>query len=297
MMLFYANGLTRQHTQYSLDGQEAHHLINVLRLKSGQIVWLTNGRGLAAKCRLESSSKKEAVFSIENRFFLERSYHQEITLGVGLLKNRDRMEWLIEKATEIGVNRLCFMETNRSERSKIRMDRMQLQSISAMKQSLQTWVPEISQQNIDGLIQNFVNCQSTNTNNELPAETVHETINFQVNQSPNQITDSDEKMDYDTTSESDKPLILIAHESGKSHIRNFSEQINSVRRILLLVGPEGGFTEDELAKVVKSGGIIVGLGQNRLRTETAALTLLQYTHFITTADLNRPGVGLYELNG
>jgi 16S rRNA (uracil1498-N3)-methyltransferase len=92
-------------------------------------------------------------------------------------------------------------------------------------------------------------------------------------------------------------LILIAHESADYHIKAYSKQIINANRILLLVGPEGGFTEEELTKVVKSDGIIVGLGQNRLRTETAALTLLQYVHFITTADSNTAGVGLYELTG
>jgi 16S rRNA (uracil1498-N3)-methyltransferase len=285
MMLFHADHLTADSSVLVLRDQEAHHILIVLRMRPGQEIWVTNGCGLVAKCRMTHSSKKEATFSIEQTIIQQNAWESEIVLASGLLKNRDRMEWLVEKSTEIGVNRLCFLETERSERSKIRTDRMQLHALAAMKQSLQSWLPQVSQIKLDELVAEF-SVSSNSTSTEFHSEDVSG-----VGQSP------DNYGQIDSNATSDRPIILIAHESAEYHVNACKEQLKQARRILLLVGPEGGFSDNELAKVVKSGGIVVGLGQNRLRTETAALTLLQYVHFITTADHNKSGVGLYDLIG
>lgn len=122
---------------YSLEGDEAHHA-KVLRLSIGDNIMVTDGIGLMANARLD----KNFNFTILDQKVSVRSY--PIHLFVAPTKNADRIEWLVEKATEIGVSSITMMECQRSERTRINIDRLNKLALSAMKQSQQSWLPLIN---------------------------------------------------------------------------------------------------------------------------------------------------------
>jgi len=124
----------------SLEGDEAHHAIRVLRLKVGDQIRVTDGKGALVEAALEDNSGK---FTVKRKHTPpSRSY--SIHLFVAPTKNADRMEWLVEKATEIGVSSITMVKCEHSERKHINHDRLLKVAISAMKQSQQSWLPEIA---------------------------------------------------------------------------------------------------------------------------------------------------------
>lgn len=234
MQLFYDSGVHPDTPEIILDGQEARHIVKVLRHVTGDHIHLTNGKGWLIDAVIRSVSTRSVVLESVQQTFTEPPSYRHITLGVGLLKNKDRMEWLAEKATEIGIGELVWLHTSRSERGAVRLDRMEAVMVSAMKQSLQTWMPDTRVLRFDDVVEEAVSGEKT---------------------------------------------IILAHEQARE---KFNSAANlEPQPVLLLVGPEGGFTQEEVENVVKSGGKSLLLGQNRLRTETAALTLLQYYHLST----------------
>lgn len=118
-----------------LDGDEAHHA-KVLRLSFGDEILVTDGRGLLCEAVITADG-----FRITNQRTISRPY--SIHLFVAPTKNSDRIEWLVEKATEIGVSSITLVECKRSERTRINHDRLKKMAVSALKQSQQAWLPEI----------------------------------------------------------------------------------------------------------------------------------------------------------
>jgi 16S rRNA (uracil1498-N3)-methyltransferase len=120
-----------------LDGDEAHHALKVLRLRKGDEIMITDGKGMLAN----------AVVSDDGKFTVTQQHRQErkfdVHLFVAPTKNSDRIEWLVEKATEIGVSSITLVDCARSERKKVNHDRVVKTAVSAMKQSQQAWLPEI----------------------------------------------------------------------------------------------------------------------------------------------------------
>lgn len=242
MQLFYAESLQADSTQCNLEGTEAHHVANVLRFGVGDEIMITNGNGLLGRGAVAACGKKQVVISLQDIRKIQPPVYQNLTLAVGLLKNRDRMEWLAEKATEIGIGKLIWMHTVRSERGKIRLDRMDAIVAAAMKQSLQVWKPAVEMADM------------------------HDVMNRAGQQNQQ---------------------ILMAHEQAEESFGLAGFQTD--KPTLLLVGPEGGFTREEVENVVKIGGKSLLISDNRLRTETAALTLLQYYHLRTFSGNSLPG--------
>lgn len=143
MNYFYEPKLEPNIKEILLNEQESHHATKVLRLNKGAQVLLTNGRGYLFKGNLEDTGKKHCTLTIRE--------HQQIPpapylvhLAVSSLKNRNRMEWMLEKATELGVNHFTFLHCAHTERDRIREDRMEKVVISAVKQSLKAYKPQIA---------------------------------------------------------------------------------------------------------------------------------------------------------
>jgi len=128
----------------SLVGQEAIHCSKVLRYKEGDELFFTDAESVLYRGILSRIKKGEVDIQIlyyealpdEN----EKSYP---IICIGVLKNKERMEWLIEKAVEIGVSAIYFIHFKRSERSKINLDRFKIIALSAMKQSQRLQIPRI----------------------------------------------------------------------------------------------------------------------------------------------------------
>lgn len=127
-----------------LDEAEARHATQVLRFQVGDNIEVSNGLGKKYSARIVEIQKRSLRAEILSFTSYERS---RVNLAVGILKNSDRMEWLVEKCTELGCSSIGFLETKNSERSKINLERLHKTAIAAMKQSHGAWIPEIQLQN------------------------------------------------------------------------------------------------------------------------------------------------------
>jgi 16S rRNA (uracil1498-N3)-methyltransferase len=146
-----------------------------------------------------------------------------IQIAVAPTKNHDRLEWFVEKATEIGVDRIIPIECRHNERKKINHERLQKVAISAMKQSLKAWLPDVQ-----------------------PLTTLEQAV----------------------TSAAGQKFISHLAERPAPHLSKIAKAGITT---LVLIGPEGGFTDDEVQMARRHGCQIAILGPHRLRTETAAL--------------------------
>ncbi len=142
MFLFYDPQVSFQQKNHCLDIQEAHHLIHVLRKNKGDTIHVTNGKGQLFKAVISHiESKKRVYLNLVETLNIEKPT-KEIHLAVGVTKMMERFEWMLEKATEIGVSAFTPIFSNNSERTKIqRVDRLEKKIIGAMKQSHSCYLP------------------------------------------------------------------------------------------------------------------------------------------------------------
>lgn len=126
-----------------LPEEEAHHATTVLRLTAGQRIGLLDGRGTRAIAELTEVTKRRCLARIVSREVHAAERATRLHLAVAPTKQMDRYEWFVEKAVEIGVDRITPLVTERTERGKLRIDRLERVAISAMKQSQRTWLPRI----------------------------------------------------------------------------------------------------------------------------------------------------------
>ena len=228
MNLFYAPPEQCSEDVIYLIDDEAHHAAHVLRYKTGDAISVVDGRGCWFDGEIISISKKEVSVAVKKitRLVEEKKLKQRV-LALGLIKNRQRLEFAVEKAVELGSTELVLFQSKNTEREKVRMDRLDLIARSAMKQSLRAWLPEVR----------FISSLSTLV---------------------------DEYQDYH---------LLLAHEKHGGAAEVNPDWLRE-DMIMVLIGPEGGFTEDEVKLLTQSGAELVSLGRYRLRAETAAIAFL-----------------------
>jgi 16S rRNA (uracil1498-N3)-methyltransferase len=231
---FYIAEYTTGQKQIVLDEDTSRHVVQVLRMKEGEKLNLTDGKGNLLTCEISDAHKKHCLVIILE-IQREKSKIKNITIAISLLKNTSRFEWFLEKATEIGVSEIIPLICERTEKQKFRHDRMKQICISAMLQSQQTWLPILDEpvRFDDLIIRQFENYQK-----------------------------------------------FIAHcDEGNKQSLNHHQIIKSSNQ-LILIGPEGDFTPDEINLALENNFIPVTLGETRLRTETAgivAATLLVHS--------------------
>lgn len=141
MHLFYCPDL--EPGLVDLPEEEAHHATQVMRLGVGQRIGLLNGRGTRAEAELVDVARKRCVAMVLESKELPRERTGAIHLAIAPTKQMDRLEWLVEKAVELGVDRISPVMTTRTERTRIRLDRLERVAIAAMKQSMRAWLPMI----------------------------------------------------------------------------------------------------------------------------------------------------------
>lgn len=226
MQLFYTPEIKPHHSSFLLNEEESKHAVRVLRLQAGNIIHLIDGRGGLYKTEiLDPHPKRTSLKVLEVKTEFGRSpYH--LHMVVAPTKNMDRLEWFLEKATEIGLHEFTPIVCEHSERKEVKIERLEKVVISAMKQSLKAYLPKINS-----------------------------AISF--NKFLSQVADS-------------KALKGIAHcvDSEKKYITTV---FPTNENYLLLIGPEGDFSEKEISQALDAGFIPISLGDARLRTETAAL--------------------------
>ncbi|MFC5408359.1 16S rRNA (uracil(1498)-N(3))-methyltransferase [Larkinella bovis] len=125
-----------------LSEDESRHCVKTLRLAKGAGIDVTDGRGKRHHCLIETADARRCTFRIVETD-AEPARPFRIHLAVAPTKNTDRIEWLVEKAVELGVDRFSFFVSNHSERRSLKTDRLEKIAVAAMKQSLQLFLPEI----------------------------------------------------------------------------------------------------------------------------------------------------------
>lgn len=228
MHLFFTPTIEPHHTGFILSEEESKHAIRVLRLNLGDTVYLVDGVGGWYTADILDPHPKRTTLAIRQveQHYQEPAYYLHI--AVAPTKNIDRIEWFLEKATEVGVQEITPIITAHSERKEVKIERLNKVVIAAMKQSLKAYLPKIN-----------------------PAV------------SYGQFLQSIGHDAYTTKA--------IAHcaDGDKQYL---SDVCPSRGRYLILIGPEGDFSEDEIGQALALGYQPVSLGNSRLRTETAALT-------------------------
>lgn len=140
--LFYAPGLP---ADSQLPADEAGHAVRVLRMKEGDELLATDGKGHFYECTITVASQKRVMLNIEHTTEGPHYWRGRIHLAVAPTKNMDRMEWLAEKATEIGLDQLTFLNCKNSERRVVKTERVERIVVSATKQSHKAWKPEVAE--------------------------------------------------------------------------------------------------------------------------------------------------------
>jgi 16S rRNA (uracil1498-N3)-methyltransferase len=197
-----------------------------LRYTAGDEILITDGRGTTYTARITNPHPKHCDFEIISREAQEALHDFHLHIAVAPTKNIERVEWLVEKCTEIGADEITMLLCRFSERKQIRMDRLEKIMLSAAKQSLTPYLPVL-----------------------------HE------------LTSYDAFIREQAQRDQQK---FIAH-CYKEDKRVLKEEIEKGRDVLVLIGPEGDFSEQEVADALALGFIPVSLGNSRLRTETAGV--------------------------
>jgi len=140
---FYEPAILSGNTSYTLNEVSSKHCIQVLRMQQNDRLDITNGKGFLFEAAISVAHKKNTVVTILTEKQVAPSA-QYLCLGIALLKNATRLEWLIEKATEMGVQKIIPMICERTIFEKFKLDRMQNIVQSAMIQSQQVWLPELA---------------------------------------------------------------------------------------------------------------------------------------------------------
>lgn len=126
-----------------LPKEESRHALRVLRLSDGDEIFLMDGEGFFYRAIVGMTSSNHCFYHIEEALPQEKGWKGKIHLAIGPTKMMDRMEWMTEKATEIGFDELSLLSCNYSERKTIRTDRLERIVVAAMKQSRKAWRPSV----------------------------------------------------------------------------------------------------------------------------------------------------------
>ena len=140
--IFYSPHI-RQSQQ--LPEEESHHIVKVLRLKEGDTLTLADGKGYFFVCQIVQAHPKRCLVTIKEENFKPRSWNFRLEIAFAPTKNMDRNEWFVEKATEIGINAIIPLKTLFSERKELKIERLEKIAVSAMKQSMQSFLPDVKE--------------------------------------------------------------------------------------------------------------------------------------------------------
>ncbi|WP_333887764.1 16S rRNA (uracil(1498)-N(3))-methyltransferase [Sphingobacterium siyangense] len=226
MQLFFTPDLNPSLENFILSEEESKHAIRVLRMDTGDRLHLIDGRGGLYEAQIIDPHPKRTVITILNveEEFQRPKYHLHI--AVGPTKNIDRIEWFLEKATEVGIQEITPVICEHSERKEVKLDRLNKVVVAAMKQSLKAYLPKL---NPAVSFKQFLR--------EIPKEGVQKAIAHCV--------DAEKKY--------------------------LNQVLEPDQHYIILIGPEGDFSEEEIDLALQTGFHPISLGEARLRTETAAL--------------------------
>jgi len=201
---------------------------------SGDEIEVVDGRGGLHRCILRDAHPKHAFVDVVESKSLPKVWTGNIHIAIAPTKHNDRMEWLVEKLVEIGVDRITPLRCRYSERKDINVERLEKIAISAMKQSLKAILPQI-----DAMTPYPAFLDASRTGNR-----------------------------------------FIAYCDPTIPRRLLSREYHPGADATILIGPEGDFSTEEITRALSEEWIPVSLGDNRLRTETAAMVACDTCHII-----------------
>ncbi|MCK8520713.1 16S rRNA (uracil(1498)-N(3))-methyltransferase [Aquimarina sp. D1M17] len=143
MQLFYNDTLSSSSTEIKFSREESKHIAKVLRKKEDDILHITNGRGDLFQAKITFSNPSQCIAVIDS-FETQKKKPYRLHLAVAPTKMNDRYEWFLEKATEIGIDEITPILCDHSERKVIKLERFERILQSAMKQSLQCYLPKLN---------------------------------------------------------------------------------------------------------------------------------------------------------
>lgn len=232
MIQFYAPEIE---STLLLPESESAHCCRVLRMKEGDEVVVTDGRLHRFLCEIEKAHPSQTKVRIKEKINVKPERDYSITLAVAPTKNSDRLEWLAEKAVEIGIDTLVLLKCQRSERKIQRADRLRKIMISAMNQSLSAKLPEL----VDIKdIRDFIKGEETTGGK------------------------------------------FFGYCSREFPRKELVKEYKPGENVVIMIGPEGDFTPEEVDLAVKKGFVPVTFGEKRLRTETAGVFALSAVNII-----------------
>lgn len=129
----------------TLPEEESRHAVKVLRMAEGDELEVVDGRGNLYRCHVTMAHQKHTQVAIDNTEHVAPHWRRRLTLAVAPTKNLDRMEWLVEKAVEVGVDRIVPLLCEHSERRVLKTERLTKIMVSAMKQSLKATLPQLDE--------------------------------------------------------------------------------------------------------------------------------------------------------
>lgn len=144
MQLFFNPNIDENTKEILFDKEESRHIIKVLRKKQGDILHITNGKGSLFSAEIIIESDKKCVVKIVDIQFKEKEWNYYLHVAIAPTKNIDRLEWFIEKATEIGIDEITPIICENSERKVVKHDRLHKIMLSAVKQSLKYTAPKLN---------------------------------------------------------------------------------------------------------------------------------------------------------
>lgn len=225
----------------SLPEAESGHCVRVLRMKTGDEIVCVDGIGYRYRCRITEANPKHCGIEVIERKEAPTHWGVNITLCFAPTKHLDRMEWMSEKCTEMGIDRFIPVECRHSERRVLKTERLQKILVSAMKQSLKATLPTLDELT--------------------PVERIITGLTYQ-NGEPWQ----------------GRKFICYCADTIERH--ELSMEYKPGEDVAILIGPEGDFSPQEVELALKHGWTPVSLGHSRLRAETAAMVAVAYVHCI-----------------
>ncbi len=233
MFNFFVENNSREGNYYYIEGADFNHIKNVVRMHSGDEL-LVSENGMSHLCMIKSFDGEVCVAEIVEENYQNTDLPVEIHLFQALPKG-DKMEFIIQKTVELGVDKIYPVEMKRcvvkldDKKKKSKVSRWQSISESAAKQSKRCKIPEMC-----------------------------DVLSFK------EAMKKAEEMD----------LFLVPYESerGMLSTKEALDEIKSGMKIGIIIGPEGGFEDSEVESAIGIGGKVVSLGSRILRTETAAMT-------------------------
>jgi 16S rRNA (uracil1498-N3)-methyltransferase len=226
-------------TSTELPPDEGQHAMRVLRLKAGDEMMLMDGKGSFYRAEVTLAHTHHCFYEIKESLPQQPQWKGRVHLAIAPTKLMDRIEWMTEKAVEIGIDELSFLNCQFSERRVVKVPRIDKIVVSAVKQSRKAWKPA-----------------------------VNEIVSF-----------------ADFIAQPREGRKYIAHcydEIPRTYLYEELQKPSDSDDALVLIGPEGDFSIDEVRKAVANGYQSVHLGESRLRTETAGLAAVMMMQLTKT---------------